>query len=238
MKTPAASKRFLFVSLLAALLALGVMTLTLSQTSENLSNHVPVTAVDARLNDWLHRQVTPFRTGTMLAITSLGSTALVTCIAVVFGVYLVWRRRFAWLAAMLASVFGGMLLNKMLKLAFQRPRPFFDDPIVTVTGYSFPSGHTMAATVLYGVLAAYFFTRTPDRRGRVLIVLAAGFVIALVAFSRMYLGAHYLTDVLTAMVEGLAWISICLTTADVLRRRRDSRGDDRGGDRGGRLQKL
>ncbi len=230
MKTPAASKRFLVVSLLAALLAFGVMTLTLSQISEPLSKHVPVTAADARLNNWLHGQVTPFRTRTMLAITSLGSTELVTCAAVVFGIYLVWRRRFAWLAAMLASVFGGMLLNRTLKLVFLRPRPYFDDPIVTVTGYSFPSGHTMAATVLYGVLAAYFFARTSDRRGRVLIVLAAGFVIALVGFSRMYLGAHYLSDVLTAMAEGLAWLSICLTTADLLRRLRDSRGGDRGGD--------
>jgi undecaprenyl-diphosphatase len=227
MKTPAASKRFLIVSLLAALLAFGVMTLTLSQISEHLSNHVPVTAADASLNDWLHGQVTPFRTRTMLAITFLGSTGLVTCAAVVFGIYLVWRRRFAWLAATLASVFGGMLLNKMLKLAFQRPRPFFDDPIVAFTGYSFPSGHTMAATVLYGVLAAYFFARTPDRRSRVLIVLAAGFLIALVGFSRMYLGAHYLSDVLAAMAEGLAWISICLTTADLLRRWRDSHDADR-----------
>jgi undecaprenyl-diphosphatase len=211
MKTPGASKRFLFVSLLAALLAFGVMTLALSQISERLSNHVPIVAADARLSDWLHGRANPFRTRTMLGITFLGSTVLASCAAVVFGVYLVWRRRFAWLLAMLTSVFGGMLLNRILKIAFHRPRPYFDDPILTISGYSFPSGHTMAATVLYGVLAAYFFSRTADRRGRVLIVLAASSLIALVGFSRMYLGAHYLSDVLAAMAEGLAWLSLCLT---------------------------
>lgn len=216
MTNPAASKRFLVVSLLAALLAFGVMTLTLGQISERLNNHLPVTAADARLNNWLHGQGTPLRTRTMLAITFLGSTGFVTCAAIVFGIYLVWRRRFYWLAAVLASVFGGMLLNRTLKLVFQRPRPHFDDPVISITGYSFPSGHTMAATVLFGVLAAYFFAQTSGRRARLLIVLAAATVIALVGFSRMYLGVHYLSDVLSAIAEGLAWLAICLTTADLL----------------------
>lgn len=69
----------------------------------------------------------------------------------------------------------------------------------------------MMAAVLYGALAAYLFSKTTDRRRRLLIVLATGFLVALVGFSRMYLGAHYLSDVLAAMAEGLAWLSLCLT---------------------------
>jgi membrane-associated phospholipid phosphatase len=145
----------------------------------------------------------------------------VSCVAVVFGLYLIWRRRFYWLAAFLFSVYGGMLLNKILKYAFQRPRPHFDDPLVSLTSYSFPSGHTMTATVLYGVLAAYCFTNTQDWRRRVTIILAAGFLILLVAFSRVYLGAHYLSDVLGAMAEGMAWLALCLTVVYSVWRRQN-----------------
>jgi undecaprenyl-diphosphatase len=98
-----------------------------------------------------------------------------------------------------------------LKLAFYRPRPHFDDPILSLTGYSFPSGHTMAATVLYGILAVLLVTKVKRKRSKVLIALAASLLIALVGFSRMYLGAHYLSDVLGAIAEGLAWMSLCLT---------------------------
>jgi undecaprenyl-diphosphatase len=113
-----------------------------------------------------------------------------------------------------------MLLNKLLKYAFHRPRPFFTDPIISLDSYSFPSGHTMAATVLYGVLAAYFVANTRDWRRRVLVICGAGFLILLVAFSRMYLGAHYLSDVLGAIAEGLAWLALCLTVVHFFWQRR------------------
>ncbi|MGH9930880.1 MAG: phosphatase PAP2 family protein, partial [Pyrinomonadaceae bacterium] len=120
------------------------------------------------------------------------------------------------------SVLGGTLLNRLLKYAFHRPRPFLSDPLLTITSYSFPSGHTMAATVLYGVIAAYLLTATPDWRRRALIIFSASFLILLVGFSRMYLGAHYLSDVLGAMAEGLAWLALCLTAVYSVWRQQNS----------------
>ena len=121
---------------------------------------------------------------------------------------------------MAASVAGGALLNRSLKYVFHRPRPYFDDPILTLTSYSFPSGHTMAATVLYGVVAAYLLAKIPDWRWRVLIVISTSVLIALVGFSRIYLGAHYLSDVIGAMAEGVAWLSLCLTVVYFIWRQR------------------
>ena len=79
----------------------------------------------------------------------------------------------------------------------------------------------MTATVLYGVLAALLVTKIKRRSFRVLVVLSASCLIALIGFSRMYLGAHYLSDVLGAFAEGLAWLSLCLTTVYSVWRQRN-----------------
>jgi membrane-associated phospholipid phosphatase len=214
-------KGFLSLHLLAGILVFVTMILTLAKISEDVVNNEPLPLADIQFSNWLHSHGSPLLTKAMLVATSFGSTVTVTCIAVALGLYLIWRRQFYWLAVVAASVGGGALLNRLLKYAFQRPRPHFDDPILRLTSYSFPSGHTMAATVLYGVIAAYLFARTRDWRWRVLIILSASLLIALVGFSRIYLGAHYLSDVLAAMAEGLAWMSLCLTLFDYLRGRKD-----------------
>jgi len=119
---------------------------------------------------------------------------------------------------------GGMLLNVALKHAFRRIRPSFDDPLLSLVTYSFPSGHTAAATVFYGLLACYLVRRTQAWRVRVLIVAGAVAMVMLVALSRMYLGVHYLSDVLAAAAEGAAWLAICVTAVSTLHRRRLARG--------------
>jgi len=220
MKKPSYQKGFLGLHLVAGSIIFAAMTFTLWEISEDINKRKPLTLADAQLSTWLHLHGQPRLTSAMFVLTYLGSSVAVSCAAAVFGLYLIWRRRFYWLAAFLFSVYGGMLLNKILKYAFQRPRPHFDDPLVSLSSYSFPSGHTMTATVLYGVLAAYFFTNTQDWRRRVAIILVAGFLILLVAFSRVYLGAHYLSDVLGAMAEGMAWLALCLTVVYSLWRRR------------------
>ena len=209
--------------LIAGFIVFATMTLTLWQISEGIRDREPLTITDARLSSWLHTHHTPPMTTAMFAITALGSTLVVSSIAVAFGIYFISRRRFHWLTAFMSSVFGGMLLNRLLKYAFHRPRPFFDNPLLTLTGYSFPSGHTMMATVLYGVTAAYLISKTRAWRLRILIVLVAASLILLVGFSRIYLGAHYLSDVIGAMAEGLAWLSLCLAVVFSICRQRTSR---------------
>lgn len=207
-------KRFqsnLGLHLVIGLLVFAAMTLILGEIAEDIMNGEPLTIADAQISTWLHTHRYPQLTTALWIVTSLGSTLPASCIAAVVGLYLLWNRQPYWLAAVWLSVFGGMLLNKFLKYAFHRPRPHFDDPILALTSYSFPSGHTMAATVLYGVLAALLVTKIRRRSFRVVVILSASFLIALVGFSRMYLGAHYLSDVLGAIAEGLAWLSLCLT---------------------------
>jgi len=101
------------------------------------------------------------------------------------------------------TVFVSQFLNSMVKTVVQRPRPFVADPVgienirpKTATGYAFPSGHTQGAATVFGSLAVWFRKRW--------LPIAAGVVIFVVALSRMYLGAHYLTDVLVGGALGVA----------------------------------
>lgn len=225
MKDEREAKRFLGLYLVAGLLILLGMSLTLGEIAEDVRNGEPITVADVQLSNWLHAHGSASVTSSMLLVTSLGSTVVVSCLTVLFGLYLVWRRQPYWLAAMVLSVFGGMGVNKLLKFLVHRARPHFNDPILSLTSYSFPSGHTMMATVLYGVLAAFLVSKTPRWSWRVLIVAVAGCLILSVAFSRVYLGAHYLSDVLAALAEGLAWLSLCLTAFYSIRLKRNRRPD-------------
>lgn len=203
---------FLSLYPIVGLVVFAAMTLILAEISEDIINREPITVTDAELSSWLHSHATPSLTRANFVVTYFGSTALVTCIAIAFGLYFIRRRQFYWLAALIAAVAGGGLLNKILKYVFHRPRPLFPNPLLKLSSYSFPSGHTMMATVLYGSLAAYLLSRTTSWSKRVLIILATVCLIAVVGSSRMYLGAHYLSDVLAALAEGLAWLSLCLLT--------------------------
>ncbi len=221
MKNRIPSNGYLGLHLVIGLLVFAGMTMILGEIAEDIMNGEPLTIADAQISTWLHTHRSPHLTTAFWIVTSLGSTVVVSCVAVTVGLYLLWKRQLYWLAAIWISVLGGTLLNKFLKYVFHRPRPHFDDPILALTSYSFPSGHTMAATVLYGVLATLLCTKIKRRRFRVLVILSASLLIALVGFSRMYLGAHYLSDVLGAIAEGLAWLSLCLTAAYSVWRQRN-----------------
>jgi len=181
----------------------------------------PITELDVVIANWLHQHA---RSGgllrdALLLLTHLHSTPGVLAIALCIGIWLYRRRQRYWIVALVSSVPGGMLLNVALKHTFERARPHFEQPIVTLSTYSFPSGHTMAATVLYGLLACYFARYATSWRGRILPFVLAALMIGAIAFSRMYLGAHYLSDILAALVEGCGWLAICVSGAATLSRR-------------------
>lgn len=102
-----------------------------------------------------------------------------------------------------------MLLNLHMKHIFQRDRPEGTvlDGLSRVL--SFPSGHTMAATIVYGAVIADRLSMQKQDRGRANAVTAFLTKIVAVALSRVYLGVHYASDVLTAMFEGVAWLAVC-----------------------------
>lgn len=188
--------------------------------AEDVVEKDPITVLDAELASWLHLNAFAPFTRFMLALSLVHGIAGICILTGLFALYLLWRHDRYWLLALVLAVPGGMLLNLLMKYAFHRERPRFDDSLVTLSTFSFPSGHTLAATVFYGMLAAYLVVRLPGTGARLAVLGTALLLIVLVAFSRMYLGAHFLSDVLAAVAEGIAWLSLCLMATATLQRRR------------------
>jgi undecaprenyl-diphosphatase len=182
-----------------------------------------ITLVDAALAQWLHERATPWLTKLMIVVAHWHSVAGTTAMALLAGWWLYARGARDWLLALVAAVPGGMLLNVGLKMMFHRARPSFDHPLLTLATYSFPSGHTVAATLLYGFVACYLVRHLRGWAARAVVVVCACLLVALVALSRMYLGVHYLSDVLAAVAEGCAWLAVCITGVSALRRRHKAR---------------
>ena len=126
-----------------------------------------------------------------------------------------YRRRLLVQAALLParSRRSPNFSNLVLKLAFHRPRP--DVAFVEIDTYSFPSGHAMVSTAAYGALAyiAWAYVRSPRRR--MLLVIGTTVLVALICFSRLYLGVHYLSDVLAGAAGGVFWLSVSVAIMTV-----------------------
>jgi undecaprenyl-diphosphatase len=117
-------------------------------------------------------------------------------------------------------VVGGLLLETVLKIAYHRARPSLWPALVAERTYSFPSGHATMATLFYGGVAAVVLhlSRRPVVRGVTLALATA--LILLVAYTRVYLGAHWATDVVAGILIGLFWVVVCATGTGYLARRK------------------
>lgn len=179
----------------------------------------PLTVMDKAVAAWLHAHAGAPLTGIMRVVSALCAPAVVSGMALAAALYFWWRREKYWFLDLVLAVPGGLLLNVLTQYVFHRPPPARAASALTLTGYTFPSSHVMAATLFYGVLAIYLISILPVWRWRVLVVLAVFFLVVLMGFSRLYLGADYLSDALAAAAGGVAWLALCFTAVDTLRRR-------------------
>jgi membrane-associated phospholipid phosphatase len=186
--------------------------------AEDMSRNAATRALDDSIESSFVVHATPLLTTISRVVTFFGSVGFLSSASVAIGVVLAIRRSFYRLLALALAASGGALLNIMLKHLFHRHRPVLENPLVTLSSYGFPSGHTMGATVFYGVLALIITYWMRSWSGRVLTGWLAAFVIALIGASRIYLGAHYFTDVIGAVAVGLAWLAFCWTGVETLRR--------------------
>jgi membrane-associated phospholipid phosphatase len=179
----------------------------------------PLAGPDHEVAGWFHARLTPAFVSVLHAFTDFGSAEWIGIVLCALVLFFAWKRWWPSLVTLVIAVPGGMLLNEWLKVEVHRQRPFVEGPFVDWSGYSFASGHTIGATLLYGQLLLFALPILKARQWRLVCIFSAVSVVLLVGFSRIALGAHFLTDVLAAMFFGIIWLMLCAVFGKSVRRR-------------------
>lgn len=191
--------------------------------AEDVVTRDPLVQLDVRVLHWFEAHRTSGATALLMLVSQLHAPVPMLAAAGALAVWLWHERDRDWLKVLAWAVPGGMLVNTALKLLFHRARPVVEHPLLALHSYSFPSGHVAAATLFYGVACALVFSRSGNRAIRWGVCGVGAVMVVLVAISRMYLGAHFLSDVLAAFSEAAAWLTLVLAVtrarfADLWRR--------------------
>lgn len=167
-----------------------------------------ITQLDTRAWQWFDEHRLPWLNVVLIDVTALGGQTVLTLVTVFAVGLLLALRRYRTAVFVLAAIVSGTLLATLIKDWVERPRPnlelvppFFRHP----TSPSFPSGHSMLSAVIYLTLALVAVAPIAGRRVRAWVLGFTLLLVLLIGFSRMYLGVHYLTDVVAGWTLGLAW---------------------------------
>lgn len=186
---------------------------TLSEVAENLVKSEPMVQIDTAFTGWLFQGRIGQLSTLFYGLTAFGSTYVTIGIGVLASIGFIWNKRWRNLLILWLLMLGVGASVQLGKREFSRPRPP-KMAYYAVTGYSFPSGHSATAMTLYGLLGYWWIRQRRSTRSQIWVGVAATTLILLVGFSRIYLGVHYLSDVLGGYLLGICWLIIGITLTE------------------------
>lgn len=187
-----------------------------TEIAEALGSEEALGAADSAFTAALAQSVPAAALRVFAAVTRLGDPATLAVLCALVAVALFWRGH-RWLAGAWVVSVGGMgLLNKALKLVFERIRPVHDDGLVQAAGFSFPSGHSSVSVVAYGMLA-YLAMRLLPRAWHLPAALAMTALACTIGASRMFLRVHHASDVIAGFSIGVVWLASCVACIELTR---------------------
>lgn len=208
------SLRVLLFAAAIVLVAVPFATLLFQVVAEGPLTRLDGDIADA-LNEFVHR-----REGlldVLRALTWLGSAVWLSVLVASGAGWALWRGRTRLSVFLLVTSVGGGVVNRLIKALVDRPRPEVDHEVATAFGKSFPSGHAMSSTVVYGALLLILLPALRHRRARRIAVAAVAALVVVIGSTRLLLGVHFLSDVVGGFVLGLAWLAASVAAFQVWR---------------------
>jgi len=180
-----------------------------------VSSSSSLTQIDRRVLNLMPNIRTPLQTTLMRIVTTVANTQAVMVFLFV-AVALLWFRRQKVLAVVLILLAGGEeSLTFLLKHLIHRLRPALSLRLIAENGYSFPSGHVVRATVLFGFFTYLLYRSYKSKKAQILTLILYFLVVFLVAVSRIYLGVHYPTDVWASFLLGCAILTLTIGLIEI-----------------------
>lgn len=193
--------RAFFISLMSAI-GFGAIALLVTDNK--------VVQFDKKIISFVQGLETPALTSMMKFFTFIGGglPVVVVTLIIMYFLYKVLHHR-GELILFIGVVIGSVILNETLKLIFHRARPMLHR-VIDANGFSFPSGHSMAAFSLYGVVAFLLWRHISTSLGRGMLIVISIIMTIAIGVSRIYLGVHYPSDVLGGFLASGSWLAISI----------------------------
>ena len=184
--------------------------------TEDVVHHDPLTQLDLQIAEWFRSHATHALDRLATAISIVGAPAVVAAIGLTVTLVLLVQRRWIVTLAWVVAFAGSGILDWSLKRIIQRPRPTGSEAFLYGTSFSFPSGHALGSLVVYGMLAYLVVAFiVHSRRARLGVSALAAFLVAAIGLSRLYLGVHYLSDVIGGFAVATVWLSVCVSGLEI-----------------------
>jgi undecaprenyl-diphosphatase len=197
-----ALQRFQIYPLLFNLISIYIV----AKISESVLVGARIHRLDIIVNHFFQGIRTPLLTDIFVAITLLATPTNLTIVGAVLAAYFIHRRRWYFLVLLPTSLFAGVISDSILKKVVHVARPLF--PLVPTTDFSFPSGHATVAVIFFCLIAYFFKDSVRSFVWRQAYVFACALAAVMVCISRLYLNAHWLSDVLAGAALGIFWVTL------------------------------
>ena len=151
----------------------------------------------------MHSEIT---TKVMHGVTFLGSTVFIVLLAIVLFIIFLWKKRKVYAYSTVGILIISTIINNVIKIIIRRNRPSY--MTVIENSFSYPSGHMMASTTLYGFLAYLIIKSNMQKKYKTIYSTLLVLLIICIGISRIYLGAHFFSDIFGGALISLTLLII------------------------------